>query len=333
MKGKILQGACRLIELDRTADSSADPILLRQTIKLVHNLKVYSNDFEPCVIKASAEYFKTWADARTAGDNLATYVEESHRLIESEMTRCDLLLLDRSTKRQLSELLDQTLVENQKDILLEQLDILSLLRTNNKVVLEQLYSLLARKEMEMEIKPAFSEFIIENGSAILNDKEHEGDMIVRLLEFKASLDDIWNESFHKHENLGHALRQAFESFINKSTKSDTTWGTENPKTGEMIAKHVDLLLRGGLKAIRSRDIQAKTGSSSLADEDAEINKQLDQVLDLFRFVHGKAVFEAFYKNDLARRLLMSRSASDDAEKSMLSRLKSGVLFQFFASCN
>jgi hypothetical protein len=45
------------------------------------------------------------------------------------------------------------------------------------------------------------------------------------------------------------------------------------------------------------------------------------VLDLFRFVHGKAVFEAFYKNDLARRLLMGRSASSEAEKSMLARLK------------
>jgi hypothetical protein len=41
-------------------------------------------------------------------------------------------------------------------------------------------------------------------------------------------------------------------------------------------------------------------------------------------VQGKAVFEAFYKNDLARRLLMGRSASDDAEKSMLERLKRGI---------
>ena len=59
-------------------------------------------------------------------------------------------------------------------------------------------------------------------------------------------------------------------------------------------------------------------------DDAELDRQLDQVLDLFRFVHGKAVFEAFYKNDLARRLLMKRSASNDAEKSMLTRLKNGL---------
>lgn len=38
---------------------------------------------------------------------------------------------------------------------------------------------------------------------------------------------------------------------------------------------------------------------------------------------GKDVFEAFYKRDLAKRLLLGKSASIDAEKSMLSKLKTG----------
>lgn len=40
-------------------------------------------------------------------------------------------------------------------------------------------------------------------------------------------------------------------------------------------------------------------------------------------VVGKDVFEAFYKKDLAKRLLVGKSASVDAEKSMLSKLKHG----------
>ena len=39
---------------------------------------------------------------------------------------------------------------------------------------------------------------------------------------------------------------------------------------------------------------------------------------------GKDVFEAFYKKDLAKRLLLGKSASVDAERSMLSKLKQGV---------
>jgi cullin-4 len=44
-------------------------------------------------------------------------------------------------------------------------------------------------------------------------------------------------------------------------------------------------------------------------------------MHIFRFINGKDVFEAFYKKDLAKRLLVGKSASVDAEKSMLSKLK------------
>ena len=39
---------------------------------------------------------------------------------------------------------------------------------------------------------------------------------------------------------------------------------------------------------------------------------------------GKDVFEAFYEKDLAKRLLLGKSASFDAEKSMLLKLKQGM---------
>ena len=40
---------------------------------------------------------------------------------------------------------------------------------------------------------------------------------------------------------------------------------------------------------------------------------------------GKDVFEAFYKKDLAKRLLLGRSTNVDAEKAMISKLKSGCV--------
>lgn len=325
LKSKILQGTCYLVELDRKEDKAlTDSTLLRRAIKLVHDLGVYTSDLEPCLIESSAEYLKEWAENEAGNDYLATYVERCHNLANRERARCDIFSLDRTTKQKITELLDQHLVIEQKQVLLEERDILGLFRTNNQIALEQLYSLLQQKELGGQLRTAFSKFIIEEGTAIVFDQERESEMVFRLLDFKRDLDDTWRESFYRHDELGHTLRQSFEAFINKSKKSESTWGTDNHKPGEMIAKYVDLLLKGGVKAIQGRDAQAKSGSAALTDEDAEINKQLDQALDLFRFVHGKAVFEAFYKNDLARRLLMGRSASDDAEKSMLARLKTGM---------
>jgi cullin 4 len=52
-------------------------------------------------------------------------------------------------------------------------------------------------------------------------------------------------------------------------------------------------------------------------------------LEIFRFIQGKDVFEAFYKKDLAKRLLLNKSASVDTEKLMIQKIKEGsssVLF-------
>lgn len=45
-------------------------------------------------------------------------------------------------------------------------------------------------------------------------------------------------------------------------------------------------------------------------------------------MQGKDVFEAFYKKDLAKRLLLGRSASSDAEKAMITKLKTECGSQF-----
>lgn len=312
LKPKILQGACDLVEADRSEgnDTTADSSLLRNAIDLFHGLDVYISDYEPLLVSRSKDCFSLWTQQETTG-YLATFVENSHRLIAREVNRCELFSLSRSTKQKLSEILDEVLL-SQEDFLLDKKDILGLLRASNKTALEKLYALLERKDLGSRLKPAFGSYIVEEGSEIVADEDKEGEMVPRLLEFKQQLDDTWTDSFHRHEELGHTLRESFDAFMNKDSKMET-------KMGEMIAKHVDRLLKGGWKLPTRRKLE----DMPLADEDAEINRQLDQVLDLFRFVHGKLVFETFYKNDLARRLLMGRSASDDAEKSMLAKLRTG----------
>jgi len=48
---------------------------------------------------------------------------------------------------------------------------------------------------------------------------------------------------------------------------------------------------------------------------------LDKTILLFRFLQDKDVFERYYKQHLAKRLLLNKSVSDDFEKSMISKLK------------
>jgi len=42
---------------------------------------------------------------------------------------------------------------------------------------------------------------------------------------------------------------------------------------------------------------------------------------IFRFLQEKDVFERYYKQHLAKRLLLNKSVSNDNEKNMISKLK------------
>ena len=334
LRPKILQGACDLVTFDRQGDREPfDGPLFRDAVAMFHTLSVYTKEFEPKLLGVSQTFFRQWAATRCSSMSLANYVVECQTLIDKEMARCDKFNLEATTKRDLTAQLDNFLVEEHQTELVRSDEVVELMDQDKLESLLQLYSLLQRKGLGHQLRPAFELYINTQGSAIVFDEAREAEMVVRLLAFKKKLDSMWDHSFIKNEGLGHSLREAFESFINKTNKSNMTWGTDNPKPGEMIAKYVDMILRGGAKAIPA-NLNSGPGTTSVVfeedmdedevDEDLQINRQLDQVLDMFRFVHGKAVFEAFYKKDLARRLLMGRSASSDAEKNMLDRLKTGT---------
>ena len=334
LKSKMLEGVCDLLRADREgSQDSTEKALFRDTIAMFHALLVYSKHFEPKLLAASEQYFLTWANHAASTRDLAGYIEQCGLTMDQELTRCYQYGLDQTTMKGLEEYLEDILIDQRQAQLTNVDDIGVILSQDRPDVLAKLFTLLQRRRLGEKLRPAFEAYIVKQGSEIVFDEAREQEMVIRLLEFKRKLDSIWENSFQRHEGLGHILREAFESFINKSKRSNMTWGTDNPKPGEMIAKYVDMVLKGGTKAIRtsaggqaapSKVPAQEDAESSSEDEDVEISKQLDQVLDLFRFVHGKAVFEAFYKRDLARRLLLGRSASADSEKSMLTRLKSGM---------
>ncbi|XP_073957721.1 cullin-4A-like [Choristoneura fumiferana] len=162
--------------------------------------------------------------------------------------------------------------------------------------LTTLYSLFSRvKDGLTELCSHFNAYIKKKGRTIVIEPERDKTMVAELLEFKEQLDHIVAVCFMRNDRFLYSMREAFEHFINQRQN----------KPAELIAKFVDVKLRAGNKE---------------ATEE-ELERLLDKIMVLFRFIHGKDVFEAFYKKDLAKRLLVGKSASVDAEKSMLSKLK------------
>eukprot|EP00171_Calliarthron_tuberculosum_P013908 IDg13908t1 len=141
----------------------------------------------------------------------------------------------------------------------------------------------------------FAKYVKRVGLAIVMDKTKDQEMVQTLLDLKARLDKLVFESFAGLEIFINAVSHAFESFVN----------VRENKPAELIAKFFDGILR--------------TGNKGFSEE--ELENTLDRALTLFRYIDGKDVFEAFYKKDLAKRLLYDKSASLDLEKSMISKLK------------
>nr|CAD7199683.1 unnamed protein product [Timema douglasi]CAD7262933.1 unnamed protein product [Timema shepardi]CAD7405403.1 unnamed protein product [Timema poppensis] len=172
----------------------------------------------------------------------------------------------------------------------------ALVEENRVSDLTLLYSLFRRvKDGLVTLCGAFNAYIKTKGRTIVIDPEKDKSMVQELLDFKDKMNNIVLNCFQRNEEFVNSLKEAFEYFINQRAN----------KPAELIAKFVDSKLRAGNKE----------------STEEELEKLLDKIMVLFRFIHGKDVYEAFYKKDLAKRLLVGKSASVDAEKSMLSKLK------------
>jgi len=325
---KVLTAMCELVDYDRRNDDRFEPVLLKDSVTMLRLFGVYGKFFERRFLGESHAYFLSFAEGKAAY-GLKDYIIGCERLLQREGERCDTYNFDSTTKRQLRDDAHRILVEKYSAKLLDSGDVGKLLGANDVESIKALYDLLRLSNIQKQLKGPWEEYIRSTGSAIVSDTEKGDDMIIRLLELRRSLDIMIRDAFGKDEVFRNGLREAFGSFINDK-KSSAAWNSGTSKVGEMIAKYIDMLLRGGLKTLpktllsdnRDRADAEMSGIASTGDEDAELDRQLDNGIELFRFIEGKDVFEAFYKKDLARRLLMGRSASQDAERNMLSKLKS-----------
>jgi cullin 4 len=324
-----LAGMCELIDYDRRGDERFDGVVLKDAINMLHIFGIYLKSFEPRFLVESNKFFEGFAEERSAGSDLKSYIGSVERLLQREDERCARYNFDSTSQRQLLNIAHSVLIEKYAAKLSDNSSVAHLLDDNEVDYMHGLYDLLRLSSIEKRLKVPWEAYILHTGTSIVSDTTRGDDMVVRLLELRRKLDIMIRDAFRKDEEFSYCMRDAFGHFIN-DRKVLSGWGTGTSKVGEMIAKHIDMLLRGGLKTLpksllsdnKDKAEAEQSGVASTGDEDAELDRQLDSALELFRFIEGKDVFEAFYKRDLARRLLMGRSASQDAERNMLTKLKS-----------
>uniref|UniRef100_A0A8C0U1C4 Cullin 4A n=1 Tax=Cyanistes caeruleus TaxID=156563 RepID=A0A8C0U1C4_CYACU len=290
---KTIDGILLLIERERNGEA-VDRSLLRSLLSMLSDLQVYKESFEQRFLEETNCLYAAEGQRLMQEREVPEYLHHVNKRLEEEGDRV-ITYLDHSTQKPLIACVEKQLLgEHLSAILQKGLD--SLLDENRISDLTQTYQLFSRvKGGQQILLQHWSEYIKNFGTTIVVNPEKDKDMVQELLDFKDKVDHIIEVCFQKNEKFINLMKESFETFINKRPN----------KPAELIAKYVDSKLRAGNKEAT----------------DEELERILDKIMIIFRFIHGKDVFEAFYKKDLAKRLLVGKSASVDAEKSMLSKLK------------
>ncbi|XP_055803011.1 cullin-4-like [Solanum dulcamara] len=296
---KIVFGLLRMIESERLGEA-VDRTLLNHLLKMFTALGIYAESFEKPFVERTSEFYAAEGVKYMQQSDVPDYLKHVEVRLHEEHDRC-LHYLDASTRKPLIATAERQLLERHISAILDK-GFMMLMDGKRIEDLRRMYSLFPRVEALESLKQTLSSYIRRNGQSIVHDDEKDKDMVSSLLEFKSSVDTIWEESFSKNEAFGSTIKDAFGHLINVC---------EN-RPAELIAKFLDEKLRAGNKGTTEEELEGI----------------LDKVLVLFRFIQGKDVFEAFYKKDLAKRLLLGKSASIDAEKSMISKLKTECGSQF-----
>eukprot|EP00741_Cyanophora_paradoxa_P010023 tig00000157_g9709.t1 len=289
---KTIQGLLALIEKERCGEVVDRP-LLKNLLRMLSSLQMYADCFEKVFLEETNAFYRSEGERFKSQTDVPDYLKHVETRLKEENERVN-NYLDASTKKPLIQALEkQLLTSHVEHILTAGFD--GLMDETRKEDLRRMYTLLKSVMSVEELKKTWHKYIRTTGLKMVEDEQKDKQMVQDLLDFKAKLDGIWDESFDRNDTFMNALKDAFESFIN----------TRQNKPAELIAKFIDGLLRAGNKG----------------QSEEELESAMDKVMTLFRFIQGKDVFEAFYKKDLAKRLLLGKSASTDAEKSMISKLK------------
>ena len=297
---KAVRGLLALVEKERMGES-VDRARLKRLLRMFASLGIYQECFEKPFLEASTSFYRTEGERVMGVSDVPDYLRHCEARLAEESERCD-TYLNSGTARQLTATVEANLVACHIGGILDKgFDVM--MSSHNLDDLSRLHGLLARVGRRDRLRAAFGAYVKRQGTAVVRDEENDKDMVQRLLDMKDKADNVVADAFDGEEMFGNALKEAFESFIN----------CRQNRPAELIAKFIDARLRAGTKGAGSEE---------------ETEGVLDAVLTLFRYIQGKDVFEAFYKKDLAKRLLLGKSASIDSEKSMISRLKAECGSQF-----
>ncbi|KAI3793995.1 hypothetical protein L1987_36619 [Smallanthus sonchifolius] len=282
--------------------------LMRNIVKMLMDLgpSVYQQDFEQPFLDVSAKFYRGESQQFIECCDCGEYLKKAEKRLNEEIDRVA-HYLDVKSEEKITNVVEKEMIESQMNRLvhMENSGLVNMIVDDKYDDLGRIYNLFRRVPNGLTlIRVVMTSHIRETGKQLVIDPERVKDpaeFVQRLLEERDKHDKIINLAFNNDKAFQNALNSSFEYFINL-----------NPRSIEFISLFVDDKLRKGLKGVTEEDVEVA----------------LDKVMMLFRYLQEKDVFEKYYKQHLAKRLLSGKSISEDAERSLILKLKTECGYQF-----
>ena len=144
--------------------------------------------------------------------------------------------------------------------------------------LTTVYNMFSRRDASFELlRNHIRDYIANEGSKLVEDEKLKNeDLVIRLIELRERINEIHVKSMQRDNAIDLTIKMAFEKVVNTSNR-----------TAKALVYYLDEMFKKEFKTIA---------------ED-ELIDRLDKVIQIFRYLLDKDVFEGFYVNSFARRLL------------------------------
>ncbi|KAI1381903.1 Cullin-domain-containing protein [Hypoxylon crocopeplum] len=275
-------------------------------------LDTYRYHFEKPFLAATEEFYKAESKQFVAENTVVEYMKKAEARLAEEEERVR-MYLHNDIASPLKKTCNKALIADHSAMLRDEFQVL--LDNDREDDMARMYSLLSRIADGLDpLRQKFEAHVRNAGlhavAKVAADAEKlEPKVYVEaLLETHTRYQGLVKRAFADEPEFTRSLDNACREFVNRNEicKSGSS------KSPELLAKYTDVLLR-------------KSGTGL---EEAELDATLTQIMTVFKYIEDKDVFQKFYSRMLARRLVHSNSSSDDAETSMISKLKEACGFEY-----
>ncbi|KAL2052069.1 hypothetical protein ABVK25_007761 [Lepraria finkii] len=275
-------------------------------------LEVYRYNFERPFVAATKTYYENESNQFIAENSVIEYMKKAEIRLEEEKARVGLYLHPDIMRNLMSTCLT-ALVTDHSVLLRDEFQVL--LDADRQDDLARMYKLLSRVHDGLEpLRNKFEAHVRKSGLAAVEKVAVDGDnmepktYVDALLEVHSQYQKLVDNAFSAESEFVRSLDNACKEFVNRN-KVCKTGSTRSP---ELLAKYTDALLKKSAKSAEEADLEAS----------------LIQIMTVFKYIEDKDVFQKFYSRMLAKRLVHSSSASEDAETSMIGKLKEACGFEY-----